>query len=144
MNKISRLYVITVLLAMTNQAIFANYPTNSPEESDKEEIQNEIDNSNPEEIGDRSWETTSSRMNRQATATSNIRSNPIQNRDEQTEDRSWETTSSRMNRQAAAAANNRDGSTWIRNGQIWIRTDQIRTNQNRDDSNSANRRNVRR
>jgi hypothetical protein len=147
MNKITRLYAFIALLAMTAPvSIFANYPSSEMAEANSssqqqqiynndqysQEIQNQSDDPNPEMIGDRSWETTSNRMNRQAAATSNTRSNPNQNRSEQTRDGSWETTSSRMNRQAADAANTRPNATWIR------------VEPNRNDSNAAPRSNAQR
>jgi hypothetical protein len=147
MNKIKRFYVFMVLSVMTMPtAIFANYHSSSMDETnsshrqwqmynndpDSQEKRNPSYNSNSEMIGDRAWETTSSRMNRQAAATSNARFNPNWNRSEQTEDRSRETTSNRMNRQAAAAANIRSNSTWIRN------------EQNRNDLDAATRKNTQR
>lgn len=142
MNKISRLDVFMILLiTIMPNASFANESSNSMVKTNlnndqlqvysndpyNQERQNQNYNSNPNIIGDSTWETTSSRMNRQA-ATSNTRFNPNQNSNEQTEDNSWETTSSRMNRQANV--HHRSNSTWIRN------------EQDRHDSNTATRRNI--
>jgi hypothetical protein len=181
MNKITRLYVFMVLSLMTPpSAIFANYPSSSMAETNssshqwqmynddpyRQEKQNQSYGSNSAMIGDGSWETTASRMNRPPAATANTRFNPNQNRDGQMRDGSWETTSSRMNRQAAASANTRfnpnqrrveqwrDGS-WettssrmnrqaaaaanARSRSTWIRVEQ-----NPNDPNAATRRNVQR
>ena len=145
MNKITKFYVSVILSIMTTPtAIFANYHLINETRSNNyqsqiynhdpynHEKQNQSYESDSEIIGDRSWETTSNRMNRQAAATSNVRSNPNQNRDEQTGDGSWETTSSRMNRQAAATSNTRSRSNWVRD------------EENRNDSDAAIRRNVQR
>ncbi len=178
MNKITGLYVFMVLSVITMPTIvFANYLSSSIGETNSnhderqtynsgsysQEEQNQIYDLNSEIIGDRSWETTSSRMNRQAAATNN-RFNSNQNRNEQTEDGAWETTSSRMNRQAAAA-NNRFNSNQNRNEQTgneaWETTSSrmnrqaaaahnrsnstwIREEQNRPDSDAAIRRNTQR
>jgi hypothetical protein len=136
MKKIPRLYIFMILSVMTTPtAIFANYSSSPMAETNSNNHQRQMydndlynqekqrDGSNLEIIGDRSWETTSDRMNRQANATSNTHSS--QNRDEQ--DGSWETTSSRMNRQANATANTHSNSVWIRN------------EQNRNNSNAAAR-----
>ena len=89
MNKITRLYIIMVLSVMcAPTAIFANDSSSSMVETnssshlynndpDSHEKQHQSDDSHPEMIGDRSWESTSSRMNRQAGATSILAPIPI-------------------------------------------------------------------
>lgn len=135
MNRITRRYVIMVLsviLSPIASFVMAETNSSSPQWHDvyNQAEQNQSD-ANPEMIGE-DWETTSSRMNRQAAATSNPRSNPNQNRDERTQESQWETTSSRMNRQAAATSNIRSNSNWNRG------------EQNRNDSDAATRSNAQR
>ncbi len=117
MNKLP-IYVFNILafMMMANDT-HANHSSTYFNDSYNYDEQNQNDKQNHFIVDNESWETTSSRMNRQAGATSNTLSNSNQNREDQSGGETWETTSSRMNRQASSAANNRSNLNWNRDDQ---------------------------